>query len=151
MYYGKKKETGKFIRERKIPHTGDHWISWRVQIVALIPKNWKFSNKSMSCVMCQLSPVTCHTVGRRAYSPSPPSTAGRQGPSLTKILTLVDEMIISWQREDVAAIYNPKCCRSPHAVNTGLHGTPDIQVRDAMNWSEVKWAVMLDENLSRNA
>ena len=42
------------------------------------------------------------TVARRAYSYSPPSSTGCQGPSLAKMHTLVDKLIIS---EDAEAIH----------------------------------------------
>ena len=59
-----------------------------------------------SCIF-MLNNLNCFTETCRACSRSPPSSAGCQGTCLTKMHTLVDKMIIIWQREDAAAIYNP--------------------------------------------
>ena len=59
-----------------------------------------------SCIF-MLNNLNCFTETCRACSRSPPSSAGCQGTCMTKMHNLVDKMIISWQREDAAAIYNP--------------------------------------------
>ena len=76
----------------------------------------------------KLWPPRVSTVACRAWTCN--------GPSLTKMQTLVDEVIISWQREDIAAIFHPQCFRTPHTVITRLHDSSDIE--GEMLWIEEK-------------
>ena len=59
--------------------------------------------------------------------PSREGCAGRHRPRLTKRHSLLDEMIIRWQRKSAVAIYTPQCVRTHNAVNIWLQGSCDVE------------------------